>query len=38
MLVKVIGIDRASGKIRMSHKVALGATPDVVDNFRLSSG
>jgi polyribonucleotide nucleotidyltransferase len=37
MLVKVIGIDRASGKIRLSRKDALGQTPDVVHNFRSSS-
>jgi polyribonucleotide nucleotidyltransferase len=34
MLVKVIGIDRASGKIRLSRKEALGKTPDIVHNFR----
>jgi len=34
MLVKVIGIDRASGKIRLSRKEALGKTPDVVHDFR----
>jgi polyribonucleotide nucleotidyltransferase len=34
MLVKVIGIDRASGKIRLSRREALGKTPDVVHNFR----
>jgi polyribonucleotide nucleotidyltransferase len=37
MLVKVIGIDRASGKIRLSRKEALGKTPDVVHNFRVAS-
>jgi len=37
MLVKVIGVDRATGKIRLSRKEALGATPDVVHNFRSSS-
>jgi polyribonucleotide nucleotidyltransferase len=37
MLVKVIGIDRASGKIRLSRKEALGKTPDVIHNFRSSS-
>jgi len=34
MLVKVIGIDRATGKIRLSRKEALGKTPDVIHNFR----
>jgi polyribonucleotide nucleotidyltransferase len=34
MVVKVIGIDRASGKIRLSRREALGKTPDVVHNFR----
>jgi polyribonucleotide nucleotidyltransferase len=34
MLVKVIGIDRASGKIRLSRREAMGKTPDVVHNFR----
>jgi polyribonucleotide nucleotidyltransferase len=37
MLVKVIGIDRATGKIRLSRKEALGKTPDVVHNFRNAS-
>jgi polyribonucleotide nucleotidyltransferase len=37
MLVKVIGIDRASGKIRLSRKEALGKTPEVVHNFRGAS-
>jgi polyribonucleotide nucleotidyltransferase len=37
MLVKVIGIDRASGKIRLSRKEALGKTPEVVHNFRVAS-
>ncbi len=37
MLVKVIGIDRATGKIRLSRKEALGKTPDVVHNFRAAS-
>lgn len=36
MLVKVIGIDRATGKIRLSRKEALGKTPDMVHNFRTS--
>jgi polyribonucleotide nucleotidyltransferase len=37
MLVKVIGIDRATGKIRLSRKEALGKTPDVVHNFRAAA-
>ncbi len=37
MLVKVIGIDRASGKIRLSRKEALGKTPEVVHNFRATA-
>jgi polyribonucleotide nucleotidyltransferase len=37
MLVKVIGVDRATGKIRLSRREALGQTPDVVHNFRTSS-
>ena len=37
MLVKVIGIDRATGKIRLSRKEALGKTPEVVHNFRNAS-
>jgi polyribonucleotide nucleotidyltransferase len=37
MLVKVIGIDRATGKIRLSRKEAIGKTPDVVHNFRVAS-
>jgi len=37
MLVKVIGIDRATGKIRLSRKEALGKKPDVVHNFRASA-
>jgi polyribonucleotide nucleotidyltransferase len=36
MLVKVIGIDRATGKIRLSRRAAMGETPDVVHNFRAS--
>jgi polyribonucleotide nucleotidyltransferase len=36
MMVKVIGIDRASGKIRLSRREALGKTPDVVHNFRTA--
>jgi polyribonucleotide nucleotidyltransferase len=34
MVVKVIGIDRATGKIRLSRKEAMGKTPDVIHNFR----
>jgi polyribonucleotide nucleotidyltransferase len=37
MLVKVIGIDRTTGKIRLSRKETLGKTPDVVHNFRVAS-
>jgi hypothetical protein len=37
MLVKVIGIDRATGKIRLSRREALNKTPDVVHNFRASA-
>jgi polyribonucleotide nucleotidyltransferase len=37
MLVKVIGIDRATGKIRLSRKEALNKTPDVVHNFRAAA-
>jgi polyribonucleotide nucleotidyltransferase len=37
MMVKVIGIDRASGKIRLSRKEALGKTPEVVHNFRATA-
>jgi predicted RNA-binding protein with RPS1 domain len=37
MLVKVIGIDRASGKIRLSRREAIGKTPDVVHNFRTAA-
>jgi polyribonucleotide nucleotidyltransferase len=37
MLVKVIGIDRATGKIRLSRREALGKTPEVVHNFRVAS-
>ncbi len=36
MLVKVIGIDRATGKIRLSRKECIGKTPDVVHNFRAA--
>jgi polyribonucleotide nucleotidyltransferase len=35
MLVKVIGIDRATGKIRLSRRETIGKTPDVVHNFRI---
>jgi polyribonucleotide nucleotidyltransferase len=34
MMVKVIAIDRASGKIRLSRRATLGENPDVVHNFR----
>jgi polyribonucleotide nucleotidyltransferase len=34
MVVKVIGIDRATGKIRLSRREAIGKTPEVVHNFR----
>jgi len=37
MLVKVIGIDRATGKIRLSRREALGKTPDVIHNFRTAA-
>jgi polyribonucleotide nucleotidyltransferase len=37
MVVKVIGIDRATGKIRLSRREALGKNPDVVHNFRAAS-
>ena len=37
MLVKVIGIDRATGKIRLSRRETLGKTPDVVHNFRTAA-
>ena len=37
MLVKVIGIDRATGKIRLSRREAIGKTPDVVHNFRAQA-
>jgi polyribonucleotide nucleotidyltransferase len=37
MLVKVIGIDRATGKIRLSRKEAMGKTPDVIHNFRSNA-
>jgi hypothetical protein len=33
----VIGVDRATGKIRLSRREAIGQTPDVVHNFRTSS-
>ncbi len=35
MVVKVIAIDRATGKIRLSRRATLGETPDVVHNFRV---
>ena len=35
MVVKVIGIDRATGKIRLSRREAMGKTPDVIHNFRV---
>jgi len=34
MLVKVIGIDRATGKVRLSRREALGKTPEVVHNLK----
>ena len=34
MLVKVIAIDRATGKIRLSHQATLDENPEVVHNFR----
>lgn len=37
MVVKVVAIDRATGKIRLSRKEVLGKTPDVVHNFRNAS-
>ncbi len=37
MLVKVIGIDRATGKVRLSRREAMGKTPDVVHNFRAAA-
>ena len=37
MVVKVIGIDRATGKIRLSRREVLGKTPDVVHNFRVAA-
>jgi polyribonucleotide nucleotidyltransferase len=37
MLVKVIGIDRATGKIRLSRRETMGKTPDVVHNFRVAA-
>ncbi len=37
MVVKVIAIDRATGKIRLSRKEALGKTPDVIHNFRTAN-
>src|SRR3954470_5176475 len=37
MLVKVIGIDRATGKVRLSRRETIGKTPDVVHNFRTAA-
>jgi len=37
MIVKVIGIDRATGKIRLSRREAMGKTPDIVHNFRIAA-
>jgi polyribonucleotide nucleotidyltransferase len=37
MVVKVIGIDRATGKVRLSRREVLGKTPDVVHNFRAAA-
>jgi len=34
MVVKVIAIDRATGKIRLSRRATLGENPEVVHNFR----
>jgi polyribonucleotide nucleotidyltransferase len=34
MMVKVIAIDRATGKIRLSRRATLGENPEVVHNFR----
>jgi len=34
MLVNVIAIDRATGKIRLSRRATLGENPEVVHNFR----
>ena len=35
MVVKVIAIDRATGKIRLSRRATLGESPEVVHNFRV---
>src|SRR3954467_8934029 len=35
MVVKVIAIDRATGKIRLSRRATLGENPEVVHNFRV---
>jgi polyribonucleotide nucleotidyltransferase len=35
MVVKVIAIDRATGKIRLSRRAVIGENPDVVHNFRV---
>ena len=37
MVVKVVGIDRATGKIRLSRREVLGKTPEVIHNFRTAS-
>src|SRR4029078_4643988 len=34
MLVQVLGIDRATGKIRLSRRERMGKSPEVVHNFR----
>jgi polyribonucleotide nucleotidyltransferase len=35
MVVKVIAIDRATGKIRLSRRAVIGENPEVVHNFRV---
>ena len=35
MVVKVIAIDRATGKIRLSRRAVMGENPEVVHNFRV---
>ena len=37
MGVKVIAIDRATGKVRLSRRETLGKTPDVIHNFRAQN-
>jgi polyribonucleotide nucleotidyltransferase len=37
MVVKVIAIDRATGKIRLSRRETIGKTPDVIHNFRAAA-